>query len=261
MEGGDEIIFTGAYKDFKLGIRFDLSGKEPKDAACALGYVSSKIEPYAFAFSGIDTKRIDEFAKPGGKGVGGVAAFLEKNPAGAMREKLSTAMKRPELMSVAGSYLINQLLVKAGVQFKIMPSPAVAPKEEKIEDFIGLIGNYKGWIAIKKLGLENVQDYEVSGILSGINHTIVNKAFDFAGMKKDDAAVDSVVKGKRKSYGNLATALRELETKLTGAPDDAYVVCKVCENLGYKPYASPEMLTAAYPDIKPPKVKGRKPKG
>ncbi len=261
MEGGDEIIFTGAYKDFKLGMRFDLSGREPKDAAAALAYISASIEPQAFAFSGIDTKKIDEFAKPAGKGIGAVAAFFEKNPTGAIRERLSAAMEKPELMAVGETYLINQLLVKAGVQFKVQPSPAITPKEEKIEDFVGFIGNYRGWIAIKKLGLGNVQDYEVSGILSGINHTIVNKAFDFSGVKKDDAAVDSVAKGKRKSYGNLAAALKELEPKLTGSPDDAYLVCKVCENLSYKPYASPEMLTAAHPDIKPPKVRGRKPKG
>lgn len=261
MESGDEIIFTGEYKGFRLGIRFDLSGKEPGYAASALAYISERIEPHAFAFSGIDTRKIDEFARPDGKGIGAVAAFFEKNPTGAIREALAAAMTNRDLMPVAESYLLNQLLTKAGVQFKAAPSPAVVPKEEKIEDFVGFAGKYKEWIAIKKLGLEKVQDYEVSGILSGINHTIVNKAFVFAGMKKDDAAVDSVVKGRRKSYGNLAAALRELETKLTGGPDDAYLVCKVCENLCYKPYASPDMLTAAYPDIKPPKVKGRKPKG
>ncbi|NYZ73866.1 DUF2666 family protein [Candidatus Micrarchaeota archaeon] len=260
MEGGDELIFTGQYKDFRLGIRFDLSGKEPKDAAAALAYISERIEPAAFASSGIDTKKVEDFAALDGKGVGAVVAFLEMNTTGAIREKLGSAMNNPDLMSVAECYLLNQLLMKAGVAFKVAPSPAVVPKEEKIEDFIGFIGNYKGWIAIKKLGLENVQDYEVSGILSGINHTIVNKAFDFAGMK-NDALVGSVASGKRKSYGNLGAALRGLEGKLTGGADDAYVVCKVCENVGYKPYASPEMLTNAYPDIKPPKVKGRKPKG
>jgi len=259
MEGGDELIFTGQYKDFRLGMRFDLSGKEPKDVAAALSYISERIEPAAFAFSGIDTKKVAEFAKPAGKGVGAVAAFFEKNPAGAIRGTLGSAMKNPALMSVAESYLLNQLLMNAGVPFKAASS-AITPKEERIEDFIGLIGNYKGWIAVKKLGLEKVQDYEVSGILSGINHTIVNKAFDFAGMK-DDALVGSVASGKRKSYGNLGAALKELEPKLTNTPDDAYIVCKVCENVGYKPYASPEMLTNAHPDIKPPKVKGRKPKG
>jgi hypothetical protein len=133
--------------------------------------------------------------------------------------------------------------------------------KDELGDHISFIGKYKQWIAIKKLGLESVQDYEVSAVLASANHTMINKSFDFADLKKNDAVVDSICKGKRKSYGNVAQALKDLTPKLSGTSDDAYVVCKVLETLGFKPYASPDMLTAAHPDIKPPKVKGRKPKG
>jgi hypothetical protein len=256
----EELIFTGGYKSFSLNVRFDLSGKGPADAAAALAFISERIEPHAFRFSGIDTAAVERFAKAGGRGVGAVRAFFEERAPGAIKDALSRAVPVPELMPAAESCLFNSLLRSAGVPFKADPAGA-KPSEHGKEDFIGFIGNYGGWVAIKKLSLEKVRDYEVSGILSGINHTIVNKAFDFAGMRRNDDEIGAAVKGKRRSYGNVAPLLRELEPKLDGTRSDGYVVCKALEGLGYKPYASPEMLTSAHPDIKPPKVKGRKPKG
>jgi len=262
MIGSDEIIFSGAYKDFKLGAQFNLEGKQESEVAKVLGYISSAIEPYAFSFSGINTKMIDDFAKPAGKGISAVCSFLESNPQAKIKESLGKALSDPKLLPAAESCFFNSMLTKAGVGFKIAAAePPFKASEEKPEDQIAFIGKYKSWIAIKKLGLDDAEEYEVSGILSGINYTIVNKAFDFAGVNKDDATVNSITKGKRKSYGNLLLCLRELESKLTGSTDDAYLVCRVMETLGYRPYASPEMLSAAHPDIKPPKVKGRKPKG
>ncbi|MEW6036307.1 MAG: DUF2666 family protein [Candidatus Micrarchaeota archaeon] len=254
MDGQDEIIFTGAYKDFRLGIRFDLSGKTPADAAGALGYVSEMIEPYAFKFSGIDMAAIEKLAEPKGNGPGAVAAFFDGIAPGELRAKLLATLPKPGLIPAAESYLLNRLLAKAGVQFKTPPSESLKPVEEETGDFIGFIGKYGQWVAIKKLGLEKVQDYEVSGILSGINHTIVNKAFDFAGAKT--GADGGAEGGKRKSFGNLAEAMRGMD-----AGTGAFSLCRRLEKIGYKPYASPEMLTEAYPDIKPPKVRGRKPKG
>ncbi|MFA5187213.1 MAG: DUF2666 family protein [Patescibacteria group bacterium] len=261
MDGNDEVIFTGAYKDFSLGIRFDLSGRRPEDAAAALAYISASIEPHAFRFSGIDTKKIDEFAKPSGKGLPAVYGFLEAKGPGGLKDALLKAVPDPKLLPAAESYFFSRLLSSAGVPFKVALAPSAGPGEEKIEDFIGFMGKFGPWIAIKKLGLEKVQDYEVSGILAGINHTVVNKAFDFAGLKGDDALIASAAGGKRRSYGNVAPVLKEVEQKLGGGAGDAYIICKALETLGYKPYASPEMLSDAHPDIKPPKVKGRKPKG
>ena len=81
------------------------------------------------------------------------------------------------------------------------------------------------------------------------------------GTEADDGYGGEIPKGKRKSYINLAAALNEVSGKLTGTKQDAYTIMKVFEKLSFTPYATPSMLTAAYPDIKPPKVKGRKPKG
>jgi hypothetical protein len=167
----------------------------------------------------------------------------------------------PLLLPAAESCFLNSILVKAGVPFKPAPGEVtVKPAAEQPGDVIAFIGKFGQWVAIKKLGLEKAQEYEVSAILAGINHTIVNKAFDFSGVVRDDALIASVSAGKRRSLGNLGMCLRELEGKLRSDDSDAYAVCKVFETLGYKPYASPEMLRDAHPDIKPPKVKGRKPK-
>lgn len=259
MVGGDEIIFVGAYKDFRLGVRFDLTNKTPEYVAGALAYISMHIEPAAFAFSGIDTVAIEKLAALTGTGVEAVAAFLESKPPADLRAKLMATVPMPELYPAAESCFINYLLTKAGVAFKVAPPDSLKPAEEKIEDFIGFIGKYGNWVAIKKLGVDNAQDYEVSGILSSINHTAVNKAFDFIGWKTDVDAASEVQ--KRKSFSSLAQSLRELKGRLKGTPEDAFSVCARLERLGYRPYASPDMLTEAYPDIKPPKIRGRKPKG
>lgn len=261
MDAKDEIIFTGEYKDFKLGVRFEFDGDKNEDVASALAYISSQIEPHAFKFAGLDTKKIDDIAKVSGKGLDSIFKFFESTSPTAIKDSLEKAVTKKELLPAADSYLFKRLLENAGITFKIQPEPSLKPAQEQIGDVIGFIGKFGNWIAVKKLGLAKVQDYEVSGVLSSIDNTIVNKAFDFSGVNKNDALVDSVVKGKRKTYNNAVAALKELQPKLNGNQEDAYLICKVLEKVGYKPYASPEMLTNAHPDIKPPKVKGRKPKG
>jgi hypothetical protein len=257
----EQITFSGAYKDFSLGVSFDVAGRSEDDVARALGYISQKIEPYAFRFSGIDMQEMESIvSKASGKGIASVYGFLENHPPKALKSMLEKTVPEPALVSAAESCLFNLLLTKAGVRFKVTADePPFPPKDEKPGDVIAFIGKYKTWMAVKKLGLEKAQEYEVAAILASINHTIVNKAFGFSLMKREDALIASIAGGKRRSLGNVGMALRELETKLQG--EDPYAVCKTLETLGYKPYASPEMLTNAHPDIKPPTVKGRKPKG
>lgn len=256
MEGSDEIIFTGAYKDFRFGARFGLAGKSPEDVVSALCQVNAAIEPYAYRFSGMDTERIDAFARPDGRGLKAVRDFLGSRPPRAISAALAEALPKEELMPAAESYLLNRLLTAAGVAFTAASASALRPEREEPGDCIAFIARYRGWMAVKKLGLEKVQDYEVSGILAGINHTAVNKGFDFAG-----ARAESQGAGGRKTWNNLCAALASLEPELAGGREDACRVVRAIEGVGYRPYASPDMLTGAYPGIKPPKVRGRKPKG
>ena len=257
MVGKDELIFTGEYKGFRLGLKYELSGKDGKYVSAALSSLSEKIEPHAFYFSGIDMKNIERIADPKGKGLSSIINFLDSNPQGQVKQELSKGLAKPELISAAESYFFNRMLMRAGVYFKAGEAAVLEASEEKPDDFIGFIGKYGSWVSIKKLGLGNVQDYEVSGILSGINHTAVNKGFDFANLKDGSGAF---LAGKRKSFGNLSETLKQIEGKVAG-PEDAMTVARVFEGVGYRPYASPQMLTDAYPDIKPPKTRGRKPKG
>ena len=283
MEGNDEVIFTGSYKDFYLGIRFDLGGKSSSEVADTLTYLSSIIEPSAYQFSGIDAKKIAEFAKSGmnSKGNSSVAgleaicAFLESHsPTEIKNALLETLPKSPDapekkfadLLPAAESYLLNCLLNEAGL-LPLFKKDTQIPKSEKqsIDDVIGFIGKYQKWIAIKKLGVENVKDYEVSALLSGINMTLINKSFDFKGLSGhvNDSVVSKACADKRKSYVNLALALRSIQTSTSTADNSVliYLICKACETIGYRPYANIEMLTDAYKDIKAPRTRGRKPKG
>jgi hypothetical protein len=261
MDGSDEIILSGEYKDFRSGARFVLGGRTPDDVVSALCQINAAVEPHAFKFAGVDVKKIDAMAKKG-QGLQAVCAFLKEIKPRALQEELAGAVPRKELLPAAESCLLNRLLANAGVSFMPKPAATLKPTAEAPGDHIAFIAKYGKWVAVKKLGLEKVQDYEVSAVLAGINNTVVNKSFDFAGVK-DEAAVQQALAGRgRRSYGNLCAALGAILPKFTGTTNgDAYVLAKVMGGTGYKPYASPEMLTEAHPDIKPPKVKGRKPKG
>ncbi len=264
MEGEDEIILSGAYKDFRKELRYGVSGADEKEVAKVLGAICDAGEPHAYAFSGIDVKGIQAYAKPPGTGLAGVIGFLKSHPQAQIKDKLKSFCPVPELLPAAESCFFNALMANAKVSFRMGDSiakPETVPGKEEAGDLIVFVGKYKNWISIKKLGLEGAKDYEVSAALAGIVFTAANKAFDFSGIQKDDALVAKAAAGKRKGYGNLAEAL---EAAMPGLKNDrvsdAYVICKVFETIGYKPYASPEMLSDAHPDIKPPKVRGRKPK-
>jgi hypothetical protein len=264
MEGEDEIILCGAYKDFRREVRYGLGSAEAMEVAHVLGAICDAVEPHAFSFSGIDVAGIRAYAKPQGTGLAAVVAFMKSHPQSEIKDSLRKLCPVPELLPAAESCFFNYLMAAAKVSFRMGDSiakPATAPSKEPAGDTIAFVGKYKSWISIKKLGLEKVQDWEVSAILSAISHTAANKAFDFSGVAKDDALISKVAGGKRRAYGNLVEALDAILPSLNNERlQDAYVICKVFETIGYKPYASPEMLTDAHPEVKPPKVKGRKPK-
>ena len=248
MYGSDEIVFTGRYKDFGLGVHYDLAKASEKDVAGILSEISEKIEPFAYSFSGIGTKAIEEQVKVEGTGIQAAVKAIEQSDF----SKWSKEKYPKEMRPIAESYYFNRLMAKAGLKIKPDAQTSIKPTKEEFGNMIAFVGKYKDWMAIKKLGLEKAKDYEISGILSGINFTLVNKSFSFAGMENE---VSGITKGKRKSYGAVVECLGKIENP------SPYVVCKVLEELGFRPYASSHMLTEAYPDIKPPKVKGRKPKG
>jgi len=264
MEGEDEIILCGAYKDFRKELRYGLASAEEIEVAHVLGAICDSVEPHAFSFSGIDVPGIKAYAKPDGTGLAAVIAFLKSRPQSQIKDSLKKLCPDEKLLPAAESCLFNYLMAEAKVSFRMGDSiakPSTVPSKEPADDTIAFVGKYKSWIAIKKLGLDKAQDWEVSAILSTISHTAANKAFDFSGVVKDDALISKVAAGKRRAYGNLVGALEAILPNLKGERlTDAYVICKTFETIGFKPYASPEMLKDAHPEVKPPKVRGRKPK-
>ncbi len=240
----DEIILVGKYKNLNLDKHYYVDKCEPNEIAVLLVDLSNYIEPYIYQFSGIDTKKIDSMVNPG-NGLSSAVTFLKSFK---KNNLLPAAQNKNTMMSIAESYLVNRVLTKAGIAFKPVGTHSVKSEVETPGGLIAFIGNCKGWFAAKKLTVnDKTADWEVAGILSGINHTMVNKSFDFAKLSGN-------TKSGRKSLGSLADALATVNA------NNSYEVCKTCEGFGIKPYAAPEMLMKEYPDIKPPKVKGRKPK-
>jgi hypothetical protein len=299
MVGADEIILTGQYKDFRSDIKYDLSGANESEVSSILGSLSDTIEVFAFKFSEINLGAIERYAKIDGTGLQAVINFLESHPQGELKAELRKAIPVPELMPAAESYFFNVLMKSAKISFRVGNSmyinsksygqlevedhsmyvnstnlrtavtkghlisvPSLKPSKEAVDNQIFFVGKFGSWIVIKKLTLDAVKDWEVSGILCSINNTIVNKAFDFSKVERNDTLISKLCSGKRKSYGNLLAVLKQIQNELSGDRlKDAYLVCSVFCTLGYCPYANPEMLTAAHPEIRAPKIKGRKPKG
>lgn len=265
-EGADELIFSGGYKDFSFGVYFDLSNASEMDVAYALSFISEKIEMQAFRFSGINTEKIDHIITLSGGGIPTVVNFLEKTNSNELRSHLTEAAVKEKLLPAAECYLFSQLLEKAGAPYKITTSTlssSLKLTKKQPEDQIIFIGKYRRWVAIKKLSVdEETADWEISAILSSINNTVINKAFEFAGIdrNKNDQLISKLASGKRKSYGNAALVLKNFIPS-GNAHEDAYTVCKLLEAVGYKPYANPDMLSLEHPEVKGVKIKGRKPKG
>lgn len=253
----DEVIFSGKYKDLDLSIRFDLSKKKESDVAYCLEYIKKQIESFTYSFVKVDTKKIDSFAKLSSKGLGAVAEFFEKNSQSTIKKTLETSLVKPELLPLAETYLLNKLFSEAGISLQSKSKSDLKAQKYQSEEEISFIGKYGKWFAAKKLGLENIEDYQVSGVLCGIIHTLTNKAFDFDGSQINDKLIDEATKGKRKNYKSLAEVFRFFEQK----PFDPVSIVKSLEKINYYTYPTPGLLTDAYEDIKPPRVKGRKPKG
>jgi len=263
MEGDDEIIFSGRYKDFEFGARYGLGKASGKDVAHVLSLIGEKIERTAFLNSGVEIRKVDGDVRRIGAGLRSVIDYLENKKQSELRKRFLEAAGKKTLVPVAESYFFNFMLKRARVYFKVTPSlvySSIRAKEQKIGNQIMFIGKYKDWMAIKKLSIKgNTKPWEISAILSGINNTVINKSFDFALGDKTEELDALVPKAGRKSYGNLAAALKELD--LPSHPvENAYVINKTFENFGYKPYANLEMLSQEY-DVKVKKPKGRKAKG
>ncbi|MGC8586520.1 MAG: DUF2666 family protein [Candidatus Micrarchaeia archaeon] len=143
-------------------------------------------------------------------------------------------------------------------------------------EYIDFMAKYKDWIAIKRLGIrEDTKPEEIVHHMAGIKGTIEGKIYSIIGINTDiiDSFVESITKGKRKSYEALAEVIGMLggaqaKSAITEACNgkpfeplaEAYLLGKVIRSFGYETSISQEAMAKIFPDLKIPKVGGRKKK-
>lgn len=262
----EELILECGIPEINSMERFDFSGAKPNDVAYACALASEKTGLPAFQYSGIDLKKADKLLAPlSGKGAPAAAKSLSSISSG-LRNSLSEAAGKPTLLPAAEAYFFGKFLEKFGIPAKLLPTSlksSIKPKGSPPKKRIGLMARYKDWISIKKLGLEEkVPKWEISGMLAGITEALIPKAFQFAEFEKEAVAeaAEKAVKGKRKSYGAIADVLSAVPHSLSEM-QTSYFLFTALSALGPKPYANRGMLTKEYPEIKPPKPRGRQAKG
>lgn len=259
----NEIIFSAEYKEWRNALRFSFHNGSDSDVVYALSYIHKQIENRAFSYSGIDCALIEETVQTS-NGLLDVIDILESKKPNEWTDFLLKTVKKKELLPAAKTKFICTLLSKNRISATISPeiiTSSIKPEEQKsLGAKIAFIGQYKNWVAIKKISIdEKTNDYEVAGILSAINTTLITKSFDFLNPDKTMEAIASkVTMGKRSSFANLADALKQIFDSLTeNKINNAYLIKCVFENLGFTPYANLAMLVPAYPELKMPKPKGR----
>jgi hypothetical protein len=258
MEGGDELIILGSFGDFSVGKRYDLEGASQVDVASILVSIHDEIEPYAYKFAGVDYDSISKYASPENDGISGVLDFLSKTPQSKIKKFLLSSCRMKELLPAAESCFFNRLLTKAGLRITPDVEKSISPEKEEVSGQLIFIAKYQKWMAIKKLSLDKAEEWEVGALLSGVNHTIVHKSFDFLDVALDPRA-PKLSQG-RKSMKNAISALEAIREDSPKADELALLLNNVLTQIGYPPYATLTVLEKAY-DVKPPKPKGRLPKG
>ncbi|MEW6528896.1 MAG: DUF2666 family protein [Candidatus Micrarchaeota archaeon] len=268
----DEMIFSAAYKDWNYSVKFDLSNALSSDVSYALSFIHEEIENRAFYYSGICCEKIEKFVLEAvpedvseGKKISEIITFLESKKPVEWKAFFSSVANKNECIPIAEAKFFNALLVKNGVFATIRPqminSSIKQLTQERLENQIAFIAKYKNWVTIKKMSTmrNDIKDYEVAGILFGINTTLVKKAFDFMGPDKEiEKRALAITNGKRRLLVNLIDALKQISSSLgDNKIDNAYLLKCVFENIGFVPYANIDTLVSAYPDLKTTKPRGR----
>lgn len=262
----EELRFEMDYKGETHGFHYKLDSASEQDVAHAAASVSGIANEKGFLYSGVNLSRVDSFI--GGLGGEGISGTLTGLAPGELRNCLKDACgEKEKLVPAAEAYFFHRLLGKHSLPCVAEPGMfggRLIMEKTHPKGRIALMAKYKSWVAIKKMSVgPGVRDYEVSGILCAINETLVRKAFEFA--RIDTAALDTHAKklaaGRRKSPSVVGEVLESLPEKGKTRVENAYLVFALLGEFGLKPYASREMLSKQYPDVKPPKPRGRMPKG
>lgn len=243
------VIYTYPYKGFfeENSEKYKIDSEE---VLCyALAKMLENIEA-SMKFSGIDCKRIEQEVE-------NIKGSSISETLGKLKLKSISSEEKKELREVAETYALYYALkihslyafpksdeLKDELKLKVKASPFSRKKG------IGIMLRFRDWIVIKKLSYEDVEDYMVAGIISGISSSIASKFYELLGFEAP--------KKKAKSLKNLAKDLEAIDEK--GLNKNYQIYKAIIEN-GYKPFATLEMLAKEYPSLKAKKPRGRIPKG
>jgi len=253
----DEIILYENYGKIESMHHYDLTGVNEKQVVLVLANTSEYIERKGYEFAGINVGEFDKFISEKSKTHKTIDEFIELEKK-KVNKFVKTIIPTSRHMQIAESYVINRLFETYAIPRKIHPKEVNAklPKEVKCEmneKRIAFIGHYKKWMVVKKLTTEKAENWELSGILSSINFTCVNASFKF--LKVEEPTIK-----KRKHKWDTILEVLEESNKIKDKFAKALFISRNLENARYSPYLQPRILIKAYPDIKPPKPRGRLPK-
>jgi hypothetical protein len=144
------------------------------------------------------------------------------------------------------------------------------------EEYVDFMAKYKDWIAIRRIGIRpGTKPEEIAFHLAGVRALADTKAYVILGINTStlDSFAESITQGMRKSYTSLTTALSRMGTpEQKKAVEEAcpnreltplaeiYLLDKVITNVGFDIGISQLAMSRIFPDLKPPKAPGRKPK-
>ncbi len=245
------VIYTYPYKGYFEEMSERYNQPDEKSLAYALSKFLEKVEA-TMLFSGIDHKSIySEVSTVKGKTLYETLSSLKVK---AIAKKYST---RKELNETAETYVLFSALKLHDLH--PFPSPELISKEFSLnikpspflkKQGIGIMLRFEDWVVIKKLSYEDVEDYMIAGITAGIASSVAGKFYSLLGF--------DIPSKKSKSLKNLILSLQSIE-KEKGIKQNYGIYKSFIEN-GYSPYATLEMLSKAYPSLKPKKPRGRLPK-
>ncbi|MEM0438019.1 MAG: hypothetical protein QXU54_01835 [Candidatus Micrarchaeia archaeon] len=133
--------------------------------------------------------------------------------------------------------------------------PRAAQGGRPIAGKIFFVSDDKGWIAVKKMSvLPETTAREAAAFLLGIKASVWGKYYALQFGSGHAAQGERIAKGKRKGLPALRQAYAE-----SGGDMGAFLAA--AELIGYSPVPSPDVLKKAFPEIKLPGIRGRKPKG
>lgn len=254
----DELIFYTPLPEIKEAFHYDLGDASDMQVGYLLSKISDMVEHVGYAFSGINLKPIDSYITSKAKQYMDIISFIEKN-ASSINTVIKEACPEKEHKTIAESYFINRVLTYFGIPFKVLPahfSNVKMPKEVhdiKIDDQIVFILHYNKMIAVKKLTVPKAERWEISAILASINFTAVNNTFKLLSKREPK------VKKYRHSLTYVAEVIKE-SFNIQDNVEKALFISRSLEQMNYSPYLQPMVLVKAYPDVKPPKPRGRLPK-